>query len=87
MSRDEFASRYKRIGFEHEFHRDLDALLDEERKRAAKEERRRVREILDKLFADCINGSPEIRLTKAALLESLYPPTPVVKLKWEDVTF
>lgn len=53
-------------------------------KNAVKEERRRVREAIDKFFVDCTNG--EQALMKAALLESIYPPTPPVKRKWEDAT-
>lgn len=53
-------------------------------KNAVKEERRRVREAIDKFFAECV--LPDSTLTKAALLESIYPPTPTVKKNWEDVT-
>lgn len=59
--------------------------LREKQKQAIKDERRRVREAIEKLFFDC--GVPEVSMTKDGLLASIYPPTPPKNgNNWEDAT-
>ena len=80
-----------------ELSEDVFAMCDElaarHEKQAVKYERRRVREVIDKMFEECRSerNTNEPTLTKDGLLAFIFPPTPAVpgtapQKAWEDVT-